>query len=156
MAWVLAFILLFNLAAPVSANGVVNETGFRFTQLGWSEDPDDDYLEYVPNQGVFSKGTRVYAYFEVEGFSTTLQNDKYSTDLAVDVYLRSSGGIRLFSQKDVVELSTQDNKPRDSVWFYLYVDIPWFAPRATYVAEVVVRDLSSGEEIRHQEKLTVQ
>lgn len=156
MAFILLFLLFFNFAAPVTAEEVITESGFRFTELGWSDDPDADYLEYEPNQGVFKKGTRAYAYFEVAGFSTLPQDEKYLTHLAVDVHLKTSGGFRLFTQRDVVDFDSLDWQPRESVWFYLYVDIPWFAPRATYIAEVVVRDLISGKEIRHQEKLTVE
>lgn len=55
--------------APVSAAAVELaetaleeiETGLRFSDMGWSSD-EDDFFEYVPNEGVFERGTRVWAF----------------------------------------------------------------------------------------------
>ncbi len=169
MALLMILMLLFTSALPVSANNHVEtdvaweaqqtsedilETGFRFTDLGWSDD-ENDFFEYVPNQGVFKRGTRAYAYLEVAGFTNYCEDGKYYIDLAVDVYLKSSFGLRLFVQRNVIEFKDSAKEVIEDFCFYLYVDIPWWAPRAQYIAEVVIRDLVNGEELKHEEKLTV-
>ena len=35
MGFILLFLLFFNFAAPVTAEEVITESGFRFTELGW-------------------------------------------------------------------------------------------------------------------------
>lgn len=131
------------------------ETGFRFTDLGWSED-EDDFFEYKPNEGVFKRGTKVYGFMEVAGFANSFRDDKYHIDLTVDVYLKTTFGLRLFGQKDVINFDNSSKKPIDEIWFYLWVDIPWWAPRTSYIAEVVVRDQISNEDLSHEEKITVE
>lgn len=156
----IVIILLFNFSAPVLATAApditqVNDTSFRFTDLGWSSDPDD-YFEYVPDEGRFKRGTTAYGYMEVGGFENYYDGESYYIDLTVDVYLKSSFGLRLFAQYDVIEFQDSYRQPQETVWFYIYVDIPRWAPRATYVAEVVVRDRLSEIDLVHEERLTVE
>ncbi len=158
MIWFMIFMLLFSPTFPIMASeniGVdAHDTGFRFTDLGWSNE-EDDFYEYIPNEGVFKRGTRVYAFLEAAGFSNYFKDDMYHNDLAVDIYLKSSFGLRLFGQRNVIEFNDSAKTPIEDIWFYLYVDIPWWAPRAKYIAEVVIRDKVSGKELKHQEKLTI-
>ncbi|NMB38157.1 MAG: hypothetical protein GX994_01090 [Firmicutes bacterium] len=169
MIYLMILMLLFSSALPVSADIQVNqdvslesqqisedvpETGLRFTDLCWSDD-QDNFFEYVPNQGVFKRGTRAYAYLEVAGFTNYYEDDKYHIDLTVDIYLKSSFGLRLFAQRNVIEFKDTAEEFIEEISFYLYVDIPRWAPRAQYTAEIVIRDLVNGEELNHEEKLTV-
>lgn len=148
--------------APVSAAAVELaetaleeiETGLRFSDMGWSSD-EDDFFEYVPNEGVFERGTRVWAFLEVTGFESYFEDGYYYNDLAVDVYLKTGFGLRLFRQLDVIEFNDPSDQPEEYIWFYLWVDIPWWAPPGTYIAEVVVRDRMSSQEVIHAEKLRV-
>ena len=83
--------------------------------------------------------------------------DENLVDLRVDIALRSGWGVKLFSQEDLVEytLPQEAFPPPETVWFYIWVDIPWWAPRATYRAEVTVRDLVSGEAVSLEREITV-
>lgn len=151
----LVFLILFvPIGVTFAEDSAGEQSGLRFSDMGWS-DEEDDYFEYEPNQGVFKRGSRVYAFMEVSGFTSDYQDGYYTIDLTVDVYLKTTFGLRLFGQRDVIEFDDRTKEPLECVWFYLYVDIPWWAPPASYIAEVVVRDRLSGVEVVHQEKLTV-
>jgi hypothetical protein len=157
------FALLVSLAlTPAAAAGLpldpaqdqAQETGFCFSDMGWSRE-EDNFYEYVPNEGVFERGKRAYGFMEVSGFENSYADGKYHIDLTVDVYLRTSFGLRLWVERDVIEFDDTDSEPIETVWFYLWVDIPWYAPRGTYIAEVVVRDRISGQQISHKERIRV-
>jgi hypothetical protein len=134
------------------------ETGMAITVAEWAHDVRDEG-DYDPNpSGVFPRGSRGYAYLEVEGFAVGGSGDENLVDLRVDIALRSGWGVKLFSQEDLVEytLPQEAFPPPETVWFYIWVDIPWWAPRATYRAEVTVRDLVSGEAVSLEREITVE
>ncbi|HKM17670.1 MAG TPA: hypothetical protein VJ064_05570 [Limnochordia bacterium] len=139
------------------ASGVEEEeeAGFRFTDMGWSKE-EDNFYEYIPNEGVFERGNTVYGFMEVTGFENRYADGMYHIDLTVDVYLRTSFGLRLWVERDVIEFDDTDTELIDTVWFYLWVKIPWYAPRGTYIAEVVVRDRIANQQIIHRERIRVQ
>lgn len=153
--------LLFNpMIALASGNddtvtATLNDSGFHFSDLAWSESLDT-WEDYRPNEAVFSRGTRAYAYIEVTGFTNEEIGGEYQHDLTVDIYLRTGIGIRLFNQKNVIEFEEVTSFFQESVSFYIWVDIPWWAPSAAYYAEVIVHDRINETEIRHEEKLTIQ
>lgn len=101
--------------------------------------------DYDPNpSGEFPRGERGYAYVEVAGFAIDKRERFYVLELDVDVALETKNGLRLFSQADVLELEEWYVDPPESTWFYIYVDIPWWAPRGTYRTLITVRDEISG------------
>ncbi len=133
------------------------KTEMYFTTAEWAYDVrgQDDY---DPNPtGVFARGERGYAYLELEGFEVGEDDGLYVIQLAVDVVLRTKGGLRLFTQKNLVEYDlAYTDSPPDNLWFYIWVDIPRWAPRATYLAEVVVRDLISEETLIEGKEIRVE
>ena len=139
-------------AAPVEVQGPAD--GLRFSDLGWSKD-ENDFFEYVPNEGVFERGTRVWGFMEVTGFESYFADGLYYNDLTVDVFLKTGFGLRLFGKRDVIEFNDGTDEPQEYIWFFLWVDIPWWAPPGTYIAEVVVRDRVGEQEVVHADKLRV-
>lgn len=133
------------------------EKGMHFTTAEWAYDVRGR-ADYDPNPaGVFARGERGYAYLELEGFEVGEDDGLYVVNLAVDVVLRTKGGLRLFTQKNLVEydLAYTDSPPKN-LWFYIWVDIPRWAPRAVYLAEVVVRDLISHETLTEGKEIRVE
>ncbi len=131
------------------------ETGMQFIQIGWANEVLG-YNDYVLNEdGVFRRGERAYAYLEVEGYATSQEGEYTVTDIAVDVALRASFGLRLFYQQDLIDYRQLHQTAPDTLWFYIWVDIPTLAPSATYIAEVIIRDRISGEILKHQERVVV-
>ncbi|HHX02065.1 MAG TPA: hypothetical protein GX739_05260 [Firmicutes bacterium] len=142
------------LPSELPASAKAEEAGFRFSDMGWSKE-EDNFFEYVPNQGVFERGKRVYGFMEVTGFENYYTNEIYHIDLTVDVYLKTGFGLRLFGQRDVIEFDDTAKEPIEDIWFYLWVDIPWWAPPGSYIAEVVVRDRIGNQKIVHSERIRV-
>jgi len=150
----MALALLVLILSLVCSPAWAAETGFRFSDMGWSRE-EDNFFEYVPNEGVFERGKRVYGFMEVTEFANEYADGVYRIDLTVDVYLKTTFGLRLFGQRDVIEFDDHDTEPIETIWFYLWVDIPWWAPRGTYIAEVVVRDRIGNQNIVHSERIRV-
>lgn len=112
--------------------------------------------DYDPNpSGEFSRGERGYAYLEVAGFAIGEKDGFYFLQLDVDVALETINGWRLFSETDVWELEEWYLEPPDSTWFYIYVDIPWWAPRGTYRTLITVRDGISGLALKEIREIMV-
>lgn len=151
---VIVFLLLFTV---LTNTGVVQATdSFHFVNVGWAYEVRG-YKDYDLNtDGTFPRGSRAYAYLEVEGFSSTEHDDGYLSDLAVDVSLRTRQGILLFRQTDLVDYHAIDRHPPSTLWFYIWVDIPRWAPRATYIAEVTVRDRVGDSAITKAQEIQVE
>lgn len=112
--------------------------------------------DYDPNpEGRFLRGERGYAYLEVSGFSLGEENGLHFLKLAVDVALQTKGGFTLFSQKDVLELEEWYLEPPETTWFYIWVDIPKWAPRGVYRTRLTVRDLLSEEVLQEVREIAV-
>lgn len=119
---------------------VEQEPHLEFVVAQWAHEVRDEG-DYDPNlEGAFPRGQRAYAYLEVVGFSLGEVDGLFYLDLAVDVVLRSKGGVKLFAHPDLLEFESWFEAPPEVVWFYVYVDIPWWAPRGVYRTEVIVRD----------------
>jgi hypothetical protein len=148
--------VLFVTTLLVEAN-LQSEVGMEIVRAEWAYEVRGEG-DYDPNpSGVFRRGTRAYAYIEVEGFALGTAADDPLVDLRVDVALRTRTGVKLYSQAEVVEYTLkQPASPPELVWFYIWVDIPRWAPRATYKAEVIVRDLVAAEAISLQREITVE
>lgn len=114
--------------------------------------------DYDPNpSGVFSRNSRAYAYLEVEGFTVGDGGTDPLVDLRVDVVLRSNSGLKLYSQENLVEYTLNSlAAPPSRVWFYIWVDVPWWAPRTTYEAEVIVRDLVGGLDVIERRPIVIE
>ena len=111
---------------------------------------------YDPNPaGEFKRGERGYAYMVVEGFGTDKEDDFFVLRLDVDVALKNAKGIRLFSQKDVLNLEEWYLEPPLATWFYIYVDIPWWAPKGNYKAIVTVRDAVANTVLEEVKEITI-
>lgn len=131
------------------------EPALHFILAEWAHEVRDEG-DYEPNPtGAFPRGERAYAYFEVVGFGLSEQDGFFQALLNVDVGLKSKGGLRLFSRKDVLELESWYIEPPETLWFYIYVDIPWWAPRGEYLAEITVRDLVDDEKLLEERKIQV-
>ncbi len=138
-----------------SSSVLCNEQEMEFIKIGWANEING-YDDYEPNESSeFSHGQRAYAYMEVTGYRVEATDGKYLTDLAVDVVLRGSFGIRLFSHTDLIDYRELHSLPPATLWFYIWVDIPRFAPRTTYQAEVIIRDRISGQKLQHQESIRI-
>jgi len=112
--------------------------------------------DYDPNpEGRFPRGQRGYAYLVVEGFQVDRLGEYYVLQLNVDVALETRRGLRLFTQKDVLELEEWYLEPPANTWFYIYVDVPWWAPRGTYVAVITVRDVLAGSVLEEKREVVV-
>ena len=127
----------------------------RFAQAEWAyEIRGQD--NYDPNpEGRFKRGERGYAYLVVEGFEVRKEEDYYVLRLNVDVSLETQKGFTLFSRKDVLELEEWYLEPPSSTWFYIWVDIPWWAPKGVYVAVIDVHDELGGTSLQDRREVTV-
>lgn len=155
--WVwLLMALLLTASAQVQGESSINDA-LQFVVAEWAYEVRGE-ADYDPNpSGVFQRGSRAYAYLEVEGFAVGTEAGEPVVDLRVDVALRSRGGLKLFYQAGLVEFTlTQPAFPPERVWFYIWVDIPWWAPRATYRAEVTVRDLVAQKDVSLEREITVE
>ncbi len=104
-----------------------------------------DQGDYDPNPtGRFPKGQMTYAYLELAGFTTAAHGDLYSYHVAVDVGLKTTWGFPLFKQADIIEFDETSPNPPETLWFYIWVNVPRWAPRGTYVTVITVRDELGG------------
>ena len=112
--------------------------------------------DYDPNlSGEFSRGERGYAYLEMAGFGVGQEGKFFFLDLTVDVALETTGGLRLFTQKDVLELEEWYLDPPATTWFYIWVDIPWWAPGGTYKTVITVHDGVTGLSLEESREIVV-
>ncbi len=153
------YLLGFLIVCAVSLGGIAGELrehdGFSFTTIDWADDVLG-YQDYIPNpEGVFSRSSRAYAYMEISGFAYDTTEAGYASHLTVSVSLHSASGRRLFRQNDLVDYDAVDKTPPDTIWFYIWVDIPWWTPHGDYTASVLVRDMIGEQEIQHDERLTI-
>ncbi len=112
--------------------------------------------DYDPNpSGEFRRGERGYAYLEMRGFGIRERSDFFFSTLNVDVALETKNGFRLFSQKDVLELEELHVEQPVSTWFYIYVDIPWWAPKGVYKTLITVRDAISETSVEKTREILV-
>lgn len=157
MLLVLILCIFFGLSSSgFAAPEHVEAPTMHFTVAEWAYEVrgEDDY---DPNpEGKFARGERGYAYLEVADFAVAQEGAFFFLDLAVDVALESQRGIRLFSQKDVLELEEWYIEPPLSTWFYIYVDIPWWAPSGTYRTLITVRDRITDLRLEEVREIVVQ
>ncbi len=152
MLVVLILCILLGLGSSAAmAVEVVDAPAMHFTVAEWAYEVrgEDDY-DRNPT-GEFARGERGYAYLEVADFGIAERDQLFVLQLNVDVALETKNGLRLFSQKDVLEMEEWYMDPPESTWFYIYVDIPWWAPRGTYRTLITIRDDITGldlEEVR--------
>jgi len=153
---VLILCIFFGLGCGNSALAIETEAPtMHFTVAEWAYDVRGEG-DYDPNPTAeFPKGQRGYAYLEVAGFGVGEEELFYFLKLNVDVALETTHGFRLFSQKDLLELEEWYLEPPEHTWFYIYVDIPWWAPRGTYVTVITVRDGVTGRELEEKREIVV-
>lgn len=155
MRFLSCLLIVFVLSLPTTAAELPEHPDFSFITIGWADEVLG-YQDYVSNEeGVFGRSSRAYAYMEVIGFTHEPTEVGYASHLTVSVSLHSASGRRLFGQDDLIDHHAVEVNPPDSVWFYIWVDIPWWAPSGEYEASVVVRDLLGEEVIEHSQKLMV-
>lgn len=156
MLLLLTICIFFTLLVPHPSWARAQESpALRLVQAEWAYEVrgEDDY---DPNpEGRFPRGERGYAYLVVEGFTVDREDDYYFLHIKADVAAETKRGFRLFSQKDVLDLEEWYLEPPDSTWFYIWVDIPWWAPKGTYVAVITVRDMLSGAELEEKREVVV-
>mgnify|MGYP006980732452 CR=1 FL=1 len=127
----------------------------RFTVADWAYEVRDEG-DYDSNpSGIFSRGERGYAYLEIEGFGVGQKENLFYLLLNVDVALETRNGLRLFSQKDVLELEEWYFEEPGSTWFYIWVDIPWWAPKGVYRTLITVRDGVTGASLEEVREISV-
>ncbi len=142
----------------LGANGVncvtaqtLESSSMYFSVADWAFEVRGEADYDVNPTGEFLRGERGYAYLEIAGFALGESYGFHFLQLNVDVALETMRGLRLFSEDDVLELEEWYLEPPKSTWFYIYVDIPWWAPRGRYRTVITVRDALSGlslEEVR--------
>lgn len=131
------------------------DPSLRFAVAEWAYEVrgEDDY---DPNpKGEFSRRERGYAYLVVENFGVGQKDGFHFLQLNVDVALESQKGFRLFSQEDVLELEEWYLEPPPSTWFYIYVDIPWWAPKGVYKAIITVKDAINETSLEQVREITI-
>ena len=161
--WWIAILLLVwfggaSASLPDGENVEEQEMGLRFLELAWA-DEIYSYAHYEPNvDGVFQRGTRAYVYMEIAGFESRFgeEEKQFLTDVTIDVELYSRIGLRLFRESEIVSYTYWDASEPESLWFYIWVDIPAWAPRSTYTASVTIRDRIGDEVLVEEETLLVQ
>lgn len=127
----------------------------RFTVAQWAHDVRDQG-DYNPNpSGAFPKGQRGYAYLEVAGFQLAQEDGWFLLRLNVDVALQTKGGIPLFAQKNVLELEEWYIEPPESTWFYIWVDIPSWAPKGLYRTIITVKDLVGEVSLEEKQEIRI-
>ncbi len=162
--WVILLFLV--VVCPVGAEEVSDatsvptevETGFRFLDLAWADEVTD-YRDYRANEeGIFQRGSRAYVYMEIAGYESLWDEDRsqYYTDISIDVELRSRIGLRLFAEEDVVDYVFWDAYAPNSLWFYIWVDIPGWIPRTTYTAQVTIHDRVGEQTLEKYQELSVE
>ncbi|MDD3781352.1 MAG: hypothetical protein PHG88_01460 [Limnochordia bacterium] len=156
MLLLLTICIFLSLLCPLPAWASPEEaSSLRLVQGEWAHEVRgmDDY---DPNpEGRFKRGERGYAYIVVEGFDVGQDGEYYFLHLSVDVALETKGGIRLFSRRDIYDLEEWYLEPPGDTWFYIYVDIPWWAPRGTYVAVITIHDLLAGTALEERREVAV-
>lgn len=152
----LAVVLALTLSHLTKADG---ESGgaLQLLTAEWAYDVRGEG-DYDPNPtGVFSRSSRAYAYLEVNGFAVGESSEEPLVDLRVDVVLRSNKGLKLYSKDNLVEYTlARPAAVPDKVWFYIWVDVPWWAPRTTYRAEVIIRDLIGEVEMVTEREIVIE
>lgn len=141
MLVVLSLCILLGLGCSNSAVvEAVEAPPMHFTVAEWAHEVRGEG-DYDPNPtGEFARGERGYAYLEIADFGIGQSDQLFFLQLNVDVALETKNGLRLFSQEDVLEMEEWYMEPPESTWFYIYVDIPWWAPRGTYRTRITIRD----------------
>ena len=157
MLVVLSLCIFFGLLCPGYAGAEVLEApGMHFTVAEWAYEVrgEDDY---DPNpEGTFARGERGYAYLEIADFGVAEEDTFFYLQLNIDVALETTGGLRLFTQKDVLELEEWYLEPPLTTWFYIYVDIPWWAPRGIYRTLITVRDGITDQRLEEVREIVVE
>lgn len=151
---IICFFLGLNFNSPALAQ-TQEATPLHFTVAEWATEVRDEG-DYDPNPGgKFDRGQRGYAYLEIEGFSLGEHEGFLYLTLNVDVALETRNGIQLFLQRNVLELEEWYIEPPSSTWFYIWVDIPWWAPKGVYKAVITVRDQISKSFLEEMRELHV-
>lgn len=153
---VLTLCIILNIACPyqVFAN-TSSDDALRLTVADWAYEVRDQGDYDFNSTASFPKGERAYAYFELAGFAAKEENDLFSTDVRVDVALKTHKGLKLFSQKNVLIMDSLYEYRPDMLWFYIYVDVPWWAGRGEYTTELVIRDELSEEVLVASQDITI-
>ena len=141
--------------AGYAAETAVDTPAMHFTVAEWAYEVRG-FDDYDPNHsGEFKRGERGYAYLEIADFGVAEQDQLYLLRLTVDVALETRSGLRLFFEKDVLELEEWYIEPPESTWFYIYVDIPWWAPRGVYQTVITVRDGITNRVLEEKREIMV-
>ena len=120
MLAVLILCIFLGLSFPTQALAQnAEQCTMRFTVADWAYEVRDEG-DYDSNpSGIFSRGERGYAYLEIEGFGVGQKENLFYLLLNVDVALETRNGLRLFSQKDVLELEEWYFEEPGSTWLHL-------------------------------------
>lgn len=151
IALILCFVLAFGQPLALASPG----PKLHFTVANWAYEVrgQDDYD--FNTTGTFPKGERGYAYLEVAGFELATEEGWFVLRLNVDVALQTQKGFSLFSKENVLELEEWYLEPPESTWFYIWVDVPWWAPRGVYRTLITVRDLVNEESIQETREIKI-
>lgn len=142
----LTLCIILSLACPgMGYAHMPEENVLNFTVIDWAYEVRDQGDYDRNSTGAFPKGERAYAYLELTGFTCDIDDNFYFTDVHVDVALKTKKGLKLFSRKDVLIMDSYYIETPDILWFYIYVDVPWWAGRGEYKAELIIRDEVVGE-----------
>ncbi len=127
----------------------------HFTTAQWAYEVRDEN-DYDPNPGgAFPKGQRAYAYLELAGFSLLNVDGGSAYHVLVDVGLQTTWGLGLFKQAGLLEFDSFSFDPPDTLWFYIWVDVPRFAPCGTYVTVITVRDEIGGHVLEERREIKI-
>ena len=152
---VLSLLLSPCLVQPVWAEQA-GPTELFFKVALWADEVRDRGDFDLNPDGVFQKGQRAYAYLELEGFGLEETPQGYlRPKVHIDVGLRTRWGLRLFYEEDLLEFDSLYLEAPSDFWFYIWVDIPWWAPRGVYRTEITVRDEVKNEILLESREIEV-
>lgn len=151
---IVCILLAFSSFNPAYAHEV-GPGDLHFVTAEWAYEVRDED-DYDPNPaGTFPKGELAYAYLELAGFSLARHNGMHAYHVIVDVGLQTTWGLTLFKQTDLLEFDSFSCDPPDTLWFYIWVDIPRWAPSGTYVTVITVRDEIGGHVLEEKRKIEI-
>lgn len=147
-------LLVFSCFSPLAAQSA-SPQGLHFSTAQWAYDVRDRDDYDLNTDDAFPRGQRAYAYLELVGFEMLEQDGYYLLQLGIDVALKTTWGLTLFNQPDLLEFDSFYLRPPDDLWFYIWVDIPRWAPPSTYITLITVRDLISGQTLEEAREIRI-
>lgn len=96
------------------------------------------------SDAVFRNGDTLRVYFEPVGYGFATTDDTVSAEIAVDVEIRTPGGLILAEAEDFARLKWSGSRPMHEVQATVETKMPFLKPGA-YLLLVTLRDINSSK-----------